>query len=181
MGVFSLLYRVKSKIERACRKAAFREMIRCPHKDFKIAGKITVLNRNITLGRHVSIYPGVMLWGDGPIVIGDNVAIGNGTIIYSSKNGGGVTIGSNSSIAAQCYIIDMDHGIRAGELIREQSNTAAPVSIGEDVWIAAGCKILKGSVIRDGAVIGAQSLVKGEIPENAIAVGIPAKVKKYRE
>ena len=47
--------------------------------------------------------------------------------------------------------------------------------------IAAGCKILKGTIIRDGAVIGAQSLVKGEIPENAIAVGIPAKVKKYRE
>ena len=119
--------------------------------------------------------------GGGPIVIGDNVSIGNGTIIYSSKNGGGVTIGNNTSIAAQCYIIDMDHGTRAGELIREQSDSAAPISIGEDVWIAAGCKILKGTVIRDGAVIGAQSLVKGEIPENAIAVGIPAKVKKYRE
>lgn len=40
--------------------------------------------------------------------------------------------------------------------------------------------MLKGSKIKDGAVIGAQSLVKGEIPENAIAVGIPSKVLKYR-
>ena len=84
-------------------------------------------------------------------------------------------------IAAQCYIIDTDHGIRANELMRNQKNTVAPIVIGNDVWIAAGCKILKGSHIQDGAVIGAASLVKGEIPRNSIAVGIPARVKKYRE
>lgn len=56
-----------------------------------------------------------------------------------------------------------------------------PIRIGEDVWIAAGCKILKGSVINDGAIIGAGSVVKGMIPKNGIAVGVPAKVKKYRE
>lgn len=83
-------------------------------------------------------------------------------------------------IAAQCYIIDMDHGIKSGELIRNQNNTVSPVVIGEDVWIAAGAKILKGSVIQDGAIIGAQSVVKGEIPENAVVVGVPARVIKYR-
>ena len=41
-----------------------------------------------------------MFFGDGLIEIGDNVDIGNGTIIYSSKSGG-VSIGDNSSIAAQ--------------------------------------------------------------------------------
>ena len=40
---------------------------------------------------------------------------------------------------------------------------------------------MKGSQIHDGAIIGASNLVKGEIPPNAIAVGIPSKVKKYRE
>ena len=49
------------------------------------------------------------------------------------------------------------------------------------MWIAAGCKILRGAQIHDGAVIGALSLVNGEISTNAIAVGIPAKVIKYRE
>ena len=97
------------------------------------------------------------------------------------QNWGGVTIGKNTLIAAQSYIIDTDHGTHAGELIRNQQNTVAPVSIGEDVWIAAGGKILKGSQIHDGAIIGAASLVKGEIPANAIAVGVPAKVKKIRE
>lgn len=112
-------------------------------------------------------------------MIGDNVDIGNGTVIYASKSGG-VTIGNNTNIAAQCYIIDMDHGIKEGELICNQENTVEEVTIGSDCWIAAGCKVSKGSHIKDGTVIGALSLVKGEIPENAIAFGIPAKVKKYR-
>ena len=56
-----------------------------------------------------------------------------------------------------------------------------PIKIESESWIAAGCKILKGSHIGYGAVIGAGSVVKGEIPSNAIAVGAPAKVKKYRE
>lgn len=83
-------------------------------------------------------------------------------------------------IAAHNYIIDMDHGIARGELICKQSNSVCPVVIGNDVWLGACATILKGSKIGNGAVIGAKALVKGEIPENAIAVGIPAKVLRYR-
>lgn len=181
MNIILFFDKAIRKIQLEYRKYVFRKSIGCSHKDFSIVGKITLINRNIKLGHHVTVYPDVMFFGDGPIVIGDNVDIGNGTMIYASKAGGGVIIGKNSMIAAQSYIIDMDHGIHAGELIRNQRNTVSPVIIGEDVWIAAGCKILKGSQIHDGAIIGAASVVKGEIPENAIAVGIPAKVKKFRE
>lgn len=168
------------KIALMWRKAVFKRKTKCKHNNFSIVGKITLINRNIKLGRNVTIYPDCMFFGDGMIEIGDNVEIGNGTIIYSSKCGGGVIIGNNSMIAAQCYIIDTDHGIKDGELIRNQKNTVAPIKIGEDVWIAAGCKILKGSEVGNGAVIGAQSLVKGKIEGNAIAVGIPAKAIKFR-
>ena len=169
------------KIASIWRKAVFKRQIGCKHNNFSLVGKVTLINRNIKLGRNVTIYPDCMFFGDGLIQIGDNVDIGNGTIIYASKCGGGVRIGSDTIIAAQCYIIDMDHGLHKDNLIRNQENTVKAISIGEDVWIAAGCKILKGSVIDDGAVIGAQSVVKGEIPENAIAVGVPAKVKKTIE
>lgn len=180
MNIILFIDRIVRKAKSLYRHYIFRKKIGCNHKDFSVVGDITLINRNIKLGRHVTIYPDVMFFGDGRISIGDNVDIGNGTIIYASKSGG-VTIGSNTMIAAQSYIIDADHGIRAGELIQNQPNTVAPVTIGDDVWIAAGCKILKGSYIHDGAIIGAASLVKGEIPENAVAFGIPAKVKKFRE
>lgn len=132
-------------------------------------------------GKNVTIYPDVMFFGDGRIEIGDNVDIGNGTIIYASKIGGGVSIGSNTMIAAQCYIIDTDHGIEKGTPMRERHNTVSAVQIGEDVWIAAGAKILKGSSLENGCVIGAQSVVKGNIPSNAIAVGVPARTIRYRK
>lgn len=54
------------------------------------------------------------------------------------------------------------------------------VIIGNDVWIGNGALILSGTRIGDGAVIGAYSLVKGEIPPYAIAVGNPARVVRYR-
>lgn len=54
------------------------------------------------------------------------------------------------------------------------------VIIGNDVWIGHGAVILSGSRIGDGAVIGANSLVKGEIPPYAIAAGNPARVMRYR-
>lgn len=146
----------------------------------KLHGDIILINRNLKLGKNVSFYPYVQIFGDGLIEIGDNVDIGTGTILYASRNGG-IRIGANTLIAAQSYIIDMDHGTSGGELIRNQQNTVSPISIGCDCWIAANVTILKGSVIEDGAIIGAKSLVKGKIEKNSINVGIPAKCIKYRE
>ena len=181
MSLLLFFDRCKRKIEHIYRKSVFRKKIKCPHKDFSLVGNVYLINTNIIIGHNVTIYPDVMFLGDGPIIIGDYVDIGNGTIIYASKSGGGVTIGCNTIIAAQCYIIDMDHGTAANELIRNQSNTVSPIIIGEDVWIAAGVKILKGSHINNGSIIGAQSVVKGEILDYSIVVGIPAKEKKKRE
>jgi acetyltransferase-like isoleucine patch superfamily enzyme len=152
----------------------------------------------ITIGEHVEITYGVRfithdgaIWSLrkyderfqeldllGPIKVGNNVFIGNNSIILPN-----VTIGDNTIIAGQYYIIVTNHGTKAGELIRNQPDDVAEdgIYIGEDVWIAAQCVILKGAKINNGAIIGAKSLVNSEIPANAIAVGVPAKVIGYRK
>ena len=139
-------------------------------------GKVYINAKNIKVGKNVTFYPGVYLWGN-DIEIGDNVDIGIGTIIYS-KNG--IKIGNNTNIAGQCYIIDSNHGTKKGNLIREQADDAAQngITIGDDVWIGAQCSILKGAQIDDGAVIGAQSLVNKHVPANAIMAGTPCKIIK---
>lgn len=53
-------------------------------------------------------------------------------------------------------------------------------AIGNDVFIGANVTVLDGVTIADGAVIGAGALVTKDIPPYAIAVGVPAKVVKYR-
>jgi acetyltransferase-like isoleucine patch superfamily enzyme len=54
------------------------------------------------------------------------------------------------------------------------------VVIGNDVWIGQDAKIMGGVKIGHGAVIGAGAIVAKDIPDFAIAVGVPAKVIKYR-
>ncbi len=181
MSIISLTNRIKNKIASIYRHAVFKDFIKCKHKKFNLVGNITMINKNVKIGRNVTFYPNVMLFGDGPIIIGDNVDIGNNVIIYASKDGGGVTIGKNTMIAANCYIIDADHGTEKDRLMREQNNSVEEITIGEDVWLATDVKVLKGSNIKDGAVIGAGSLVKGTVPKNAICVGTPVKIIKYRE
>lgn len=53
-------------------------------------------------------------------------------------------------------------------------------TIGNDVFIGANVTVLDGVTIADGAVIGAGAVVTKDIPPYAIAVGVPAKVIKYR-
>lgn len=131
------------------------------------------------MGKNVTLYPGSYLWGN-EIQIGDNVDIGINTIIHSTN---GIYIGDDTVIAGQCYIIDSNHGTSKDRLIRLQPSIGSidGIHIGKDVWIGAQCTILKGAMINDHAVIGANSVVNSEIPAYAIAVGSPAKVVKYRE
>jgi virginiamycin A acetyltransferase len=49
-----------------------------------------------------------------------------------------------------------------------------------DVWIGTGAVIRRGVTVSDGAVIGANAVVTKDVPAYAIAVGVPAKVIKYR-
>lgn len=175
-----LLDRAKEKWLRYYRLCVFRARTGQRAEGCTILGKMTLINPNVKVGRNVTFYPNVMLFGDGIIDIGDNVDIGNNNIIYAKKPSGGISIGNNTMIAADCYIIDSNHGIKRDILMREQPLDTAPIKIGEDVWIAAGVQIVKGAQIENGAVIGAGSVVNKHIPENAIAIGSPAKVYRYR-
>ena len=56
----------------------------------------------------------------------------------------------------------------------------ADVVIGSDVWIGFGATVMMGSQIGHGAVIGARSVVAGDVPPYALAVGNPARVVRYR-
>lgn len=92
-----------------------------------------------------------------------------------------VTIGEACLIAELVSIRDHDH--RFDDLtvpILDQGWVAAPVVIGDGVWIGAKATIVKGVTIGDGAVIGAGAVVTKDVPPRAIALGVPARVVRYR-
>lgn len=129
--------------------------------------------KNIYFGKNIAI--DVPLGGS--LHIEDNVKFNMDIVVAASSS---ISIGAHTQIAEFVSIRDSDHGIALGELIVEQPLTYAAVSIGCDVWLARGVAVLKGSFIKDGAVIGANAVVRGLIPKNSIAVGIPARVIKER-
>lgn len=59
--------------------------------------------------------------------------------------------------------------------------TAAPIVIEDDCWIAADALILPGSIVRAGTVVGARSVVEGELPGSCVAIGDPATPRRRRQ
>lgn len=117
------------------------------------------------------------------LMIGNNVIINDRVHIGCAHY---IEIGDNCLFASNIYISDHNHGIYKGERISNIYQNIADrdldydksVIIGKNVWIGEGVAVLPGAVIGDNAIIGANAVVIGEIPANAIAAGVPAKVKK---
>jgi maltose O-acetyltransferase len=55
---------------------------------------------------------------------------------------------------------------------------AFPITVGSNVWIGGGTQVLPGAKIGSNVVIGAGSVVTGEIPDNVVAFGNPCKVHR---
>ena len=92
-----------------------------------------------------------------------------------------VTIGEDCLIAEMVSIRDHDHCFEDLHVpIREQGAVTAPVRIGRNVWLGAKVTVTRGVTIGDNCIVGANAVVTRDIPANAIAVGIPAKVIKMR-
>lgn len=94
------------------------------------------------------------------------------------------SIGSFCSIAIKQTVVPSTHPIYHvstwdAELEHEKSPTFHSTIIGNDVWIGAGCTIFNNVKIGDGAIIGAGSIVRKDIPPYAIVVG-PSRIIKYR-
>lgn len=85
-----------------------------------------------------------------------------------------ITIGDFSLIGAGSLICDSDmHEIPLGS---DNPVRQAPIAIGNKVFLGANTTVLKGVKIGDGAVIGASSVVTGNIPAGVIAAGNPARI-----
>lgn len=116
----------------------------------------------------------------GSIFIGNHANIGSDCRIDSTAQ---VHIGQHALIAGGCYIGGVNHRYDRLDIPIAQQPLAPKggVYIGDDVWLGAHVIVMDGVKIGNGAVIGAGAVVTKDIPEYAIAMGIPAQVKGYRK
>lgn len=102
----------------------------------------------------------------GNISIGNNVFL-NSSCVITARNR--IEIGDNTIFGPGVVVYDNDHDIKNGIVLDNKFKTD-PVYIGKNVWIGAHSIILKGSVIEDGCIIAAGSVVKGKVPKGMILI-----------
>lgn len=134
----------------------------------------------IRLGKGVKIhhYSYVDSYG-GYVYLNDGVGIGHYCVVGGH---GGLEIGKNTKVAGLTYIISSTRIYRGfGLPYLNQECEHRGITIGENVWIGAGCVILDGVTIGNNSVIGAGAVVTKSIPANSLALGVPAEIHDPEE
>ena len=115
--------------------------------------------------------------GEPTLKIGDDTYIGRFGQVHAWRS---VTIGNNVLIADRVFISDCEH---------VYANTTAPIRYQGEIfrgavqlrngcWIGIGAVILPGVTIGQNAIVGANAVVTGDVPDHAVVGGIPARILK---
>jgi acetyltransferase-like isoleucine patch superfamily enzyme len=132
------------------------------------------------IGPHVALSAGMVPGQDcvtNPVVkIGDRCLIGRGSGIVGHL---AIEIGDDVWTGHYVYITDQNHGYEDRDLpISRQSMPERPVRIGSGSWLGHGTVVLPGAQIGEHVVVGANSVVTGDLPDYCVAAGAPARVVK---
>jgi acetyltransferase-like isoleucine patch superfamily enzyme len=169
-----------------------------------ISTRATVWGSAIQFGANVFVDDRVLIYQEadgGLIELGDRVRLQEDTHILTGAGGAvkigtdthlhrgcqlsaykaPIRIGSRVEIAARCAFYSYDHGIVAGRPIADQPLTSkGEILVEDEAWLGYGVIVLSGVRIGKGAVIAAGSVVTTDVPDQAVAGGVPARVIKMR-
>lgn len=130
---------------------------------------------------HARIEPGAIL-RDG-VEIGENAVIMMGAVLNIGARVGagsmidmGAILGGRATVGRNCHI--GAGAVLAGVI---EPPSAKPVTVGDNVMVGANAVVLEGVEIGRNAVVAAGAIVTADVPENAVVVGAPAKVVKFRD
>lgn len=169
-----------------------------------IAPNASIHHKGLQLGANVFIGDRVVIYqakDGGPVDLADGVHLYSDIIIETGEGGGvkigagthiqprcqlsaykeSIEIGCRVEVAPNCAFYPYNHSFTTGAAIRNQSlKSEGGIVVGDDAWLGTGVVVLDGVRIGNGAVIGAGAVVTRDVPENAIAMGVPAQVVSMR-
>jgi acetyltransferase-like isoleucine patch superfamily enzyme len=147
----------------------------CPGVKLEIGSQATVrLGRWSWIGHRTKIRA-----HEGEVSIGAKSVLGQECTISCYQH---VEIGRECIIADRVMMIDFDHGmVEVERPIRLQGIYKRDVNVGHNVWIGYGACLLRGVKVGNNSVIGTNSVVTADVPENAVVGGVPARVIRMRE
>lgn len=120
------------------------------------------------------VYPSARVWAPWNLIMHEHACVGDLTDIY---NVAPVTIGACSTVSHYSFLCTASHDF-------EKPNhplTVAPITLGQNVWLAADCFVAPGVTVADGVVVGARSSVfTSDLPAWHLCAGSPAKPLRPR-
>jgi acetyltransferase-like isoleucine patch superfamily enzyme len=146
----------------------------CPGVQFEIGR-----DARVVLGRWSWLGHGTKVRAhEGEVLIGAKTVLGQECTISAYQH---VSIGRECIVADRVMLIDFDHGVVEVERpIRLQGIYKRDVRVGHNVWLGYGACVLRGVTIGDNAVVGTNAVVTKDLPANAVAGGVPARVLRMR-
>jgi acetyltransferase-like isoleucine patch superfamily enzyme len=135
-------------------------------------GEGTIIGPHVTLS--AGMVPGQRCLSERVVGIGDRCLIGRGSGIVGHLT---IEIGDDVWTGHHVYITDQNHGYEDLDVpVSRQTAPEQPVVVGDGSWLGHGTVVLPGARIGRHVVVGANSVVVGELPDRCIAVGAPARV-----
>ena len=89
-----------------------------------------------------------------------------------------ITLGNNVHVTADCRFVTHDGATLLFRHIEPTLELTKPIKVGDNVYIGTRTMIMGGVTIGNNVIIGAGSIVTHDIPDNSVAVGVPARVIK---
>ncbi len=120
----------------------------------------------------------------GDITIGYASTLGTGCILRGS-----VTVGNYCQFGPRVSLFSRNHpfdyvttyvNMALLDGLMKSLQVQVPIAVENDVWIGCGAVVTKGVTVRNGAVVGANSVVTDDVPEYAIVAGNPARIIRKR-
>ncbi len=116
---------------------------------------------------------------EGEAEIGAKSVLGQECTISAFQS---VSIGRECVIADRVMLIDFDHGVVEVERpIRLQGIYKRDVRVGSNCWIGYGARILRGVSVGDNSLVGTNTVVTKDVPDNAVVAGAPARTLRMRD
>ena len=123
---------------------------------------------------HVQIRPSVRCIIPWHLEIGEHTSIGDHAILYSL---GKITLGKYVTVSQYAHLCAGSHDPTS----RAMTLVTAPITLGDDSWIAADAFVGPGVTVGDRAIVGARASAFTDVPADVVVGGNPAKFIKPRE
>ncbi len=119
------------------------------------------------------IMDGVKVWHPWSLTLRRYCTLGRGVEVYNYAH---VTVGEQATVSQETYLCTASHDFEDPAM----PLTFAPITIGAESWVAAGCFIGPGVAVGEGAVVGAYAVVTQDVPAWTVVAGNPARFIKTR-